>query len=248
MGELNRYAKMSVDRIDCVNNKCNRTILEITADLNNGYCAVCDRELSHQKMEQQQRDLYMIYSKDPPKTKSDIQRILNQHETEGNWFKAMLNSLLPKLVNYSFPTKKGFDKAIQTIVDGDMVDVSGDFLYLCEPLLFKYENLYRGLKKIPRPYRELIASYQYWGVVSSDGLSSYLSTFDTKFDDEVSKGLLLLDLRLTESTLQRARECYSEAEYEFNDLNTDELESEILKDAEEYESILALHLIKTVSA
>ncbi|MGJ8655384.1 MAG: DMP19 family protein [Akkermansiaceae bacterium] len=225
--------------------------MPMTASVHDGLCAPCARDKAHRELEDQKKLLYQTYCKNPPKIKSDIDDILSKHDTEGNWFEMMLLSLLPPLINYSFVTKKGFDKAVQTIIASntdDQEEIAGDFLYLCEPLLFKHDDLFKGLKKIPRPYRELIASYQYWGVISSDGLSSYVSQFTTKFDKEVSRGLLELGLNKTESTVHRARESWSEEEYSFGELDPDDLESEIFDEAGGFESLLASYLQKSVSA
>ena len=47
----------------------------------------------------------------------------------------------------------------------------------------------RNLKRIPRPYREMMAVYQAWGMVSSDGFESYVENTNSSFDLEVDRGL-----------------------------------------------------------
>ena len=53
------------------------------------------------------------------------------------------------------------------------------------------DDLYEGLIKLPRPYRELAAAHQAWGIVASDGFENYLEDTDARFDTEVEAGLKL---------------------------------------------------------
>ncbi len=66
------------------------------------------------------------------------------------------------------------------------------FLKFYEPIVFEEDELIDGIKKLPRPFRELAAADQAWGMISSDGFNNYVEQNDEAFDEEVRLGLVLL--------------------------------------------------------
>ncbi len=238
---------MTAERINCINPNCERMILHQTAERCEGRCAICERDWEQAKFRKEQDTIKRIYFESPPKNKEDIKHILNKHETEGNWFEMFLLGLLPKLINYNDFTEADFQIAVKTIAkrnQTNLEELSEDFLYLCEPLIFNFDSLYKGLKLIPRPYRELNAAYQFWGIMSGDGISSYIEQVSKKFDKETIKGFELMGLHDSALVVKASRKSWNKKEYDFEEGVEDALEDRVYTEAEDFEKQLAKFLIK----
>ena len=110
-----------------------------------------------------------------------------------------MSSKRTQMFNYGKFTTDQFIAALKKVVedqDGDSEKISYEFLGFCEPILFENGvTLLDGLNRIPRPYRELMALYQAWGMVGSDGFECYIYNTNSKFDLEVDRGLKLVGQR-----------------------------------------------------
>ena len=178
---------MSADRIPCP--KCGSLILEVTAKYNDGLCAPCHTTRTAALYRRQQEE-------------------------------ARRNAPPPP-INYSFFTRKQFVQALANAClpyREDPGKVSGEFLAFCDPVLQRPSILfllnillhrwwlYRNLTRLPRPYRELMAVYQAWGMVSSDGFESYIQSTIPRFDAEVDRGLALLGCETGSGVVSEARQ------------------------------------------
>lgn len=77
-------------------------------------------------------------------------------------------------------------------IESDDAEAVGDAFHgLYEGPVLGGGNLYEGLMILPRPYRELAAAHQAWGIIVSDGFANYVQATDARFDPEVESGLKL---------------------------------------------------------
>ena len=196
-------------------------------------------------MVERRQKLLDYYRKNPPHTKADIDAILAKHELDKEWLDMALCALLPDLINYNRFTKSDFEGAIRTIIEregDDSAAVAGEFLFFCEPFFERHTDYYKGLKKIPKPYKEILAAYHFWGVISSDGLISYCDNYSKNFDAIASEGLLLLNFPKSASFLETARNSWSPKDYHFGNLDIDDIEDQILDECDEFERALVIKL------
>ena len=195
---------MSNDRIPCPN--CGALILEVTAKHNEGLCSPCKRIRDSALLKRREQEARRHAPKPP--------------------------------INYSGFTKKEFIRALVEIClphRASPAKVSRVFLGFCDPILhqssrfplfaifFHRRELYANLKRIPRPYRELIALYQARGMVTSDGFESYVDNTTSRFDREVDRGLALLGQQHVIGVLSKARKACKLNEGELPKAIDDEL-------------------------
>ena len=103
----------------------------------------------------------------------------------------------------------GFASKVKRAVkrsDGDADEAAGEFHGLYEGIVLGNDDMFIGLSKLPRPYRELAAAHQAWGIISSDGFENYVEETDSRFDKEVESGLKLLGLSECLKPLLEARQ------------------------------------------
>jgi hypothetical protein len=241
VGGLRRYTKkMSADRIPCL--QCDSMILEATAKRNGGLCAPCKRRRDCEAREAQRDE----YRKNPPKTQQEINQILP--DTIANLgLKIFLGGLLPRKFDPAMFTKKRFVQALEDLVseyDPDGAKISREFLRLCDPIIHQSDSLTRGLKRLPRPYREAMAVYQLWGMMMGDGISSYLESTDRKVDSEVDRGLRLLGRTKSLGKVEQVRSSFDPIEGVPEELE-ESIERIFYDDLDEFEAnILGEFLIK----
>ena len=89
--------------------------------------------------------------------------------------------------------------------DGDADEAADEFHGLYEGIVLGNDDMFKGLSKLPRPFRELAAAHQAWGMISSDGFENYVEETDDRFDQEVEAGLKLLGLSECMPPLLEAR-------------------------------------------
>ena len=82
-------------------------------------------------------------------------------------------------------------QALAKIAD-DPEAAADDFHDMYEGPVLGADDIYSGLQRLPRPYRELAAAHQCWGIVASDGFENYVEATDSRFDAEVEACLRLL--------------------------------------------------------
>lgn len=102
-----------------------------------------------------------------------------------------------------------FTNAVERVVKGsggDAEEAAGEFHGLYEGIVLDEDDMFAGLSKLPRPYRELAAAHQAWGIISSDGFENYVEETDSRFDKEVEAGLKLLGLSECMKPLLEARQ------------------------------------------
>lgn len=132
--------------------------------------------------------------------------------------------LPPPPIDYAGFTAAEFVEALTRLLrerSGDPAGACEVFLGFCDPILQKQpasffrallqshrSALYRQLKRIPRPYRELMAVYQAWGMVSSDGFKSYVQMTSPEFDKEVDRGVALLGRPEVSGVMAEARSAF----------------------------------------
>lgn len=234
---------MSADRIPCP--QCGALILDATAKRNGGLCAPCKRDLDYEALQAERN----AYRKNPPKTQEEIDRIAPD-TIEHLGLRIFLQGLLPRKLDPSVFTKKHFVQALEAIVsehEPDGEKISEAFLGLCDPIIHHTDSLIRGLKKLPRPYREAMAVYQLWGMLTSDGISAYLEHTDRKVDVEVDRGLRLLGRSKSLGTVERARKAFDPIEGIPDDLEKT-LEEVLYDDLDEFEAnILGAFLINKLT-
>lgn len=217
---------MSETRIPCPN--CGASILEVTAKFNDGMCAPCGLEKQ---------------VADRERAKAEARR-----------------NAPPPLIDYSRFSRKDFVEALTLILRQKTDDPSGacsEFLGFCDPILQSEprtflgslldirRGLYPKLKRIPRPFRELMAVYQAWGMVSSDGLESYLEQTTSAFDDEVDSGLALLGHPEVAGLMTEARSVYRSNAGEIPKENYDDLWSRFIESLPDFETrILGPELLR----
>lgn len=226
-------------------------VLQDVAEKCYGRCALCERSYFQAEFEEERSILKERYRSSPPKNKKEIEVILSENETEGDWFEMYLLSLLPKLIDYTKFKSSDFDEAVKTLAErnrDDLVELSGDFLYLCEPLLFRYDKLHKGLKKIPRPYRELVAAFQFWGIMCGDGISCYIDQTTKSFDLEVMKGFNTLGLNESAKAVKESRRLWNRWIYGYEDGIEDVLENIVYEEADGFDVILGNYLLRLTNA
>lgn len=181
---------MSEDRTPCPN--CGAMILEVTARYNDGLCARCkitrDAAMRERRMQEAQRNA-------PPAP-----------------------------INYRFFSQEEFVQGLAKTClphEHDPKKVCAEFLEFCDPILqrashslivtilFGRRRLYMNLKKLPRPFRELMATYQAWGMMSSNGIEEYVGNTIAKFDQDVDRGLDILDQGHAKGVVAHARHILS---------------------------------------
>lgn len=114
-----------------------------------------------------------------------------------------------------------FAKGLARLTDplgGDSKAASLKFLEYCEPILNQLtlsaifgggkSSMHKKIKGIPRPFRELIAAYQAWGMIMSDGFESYACVTCEKFDEEVDLGLIEMSCNQAAGLLSGARKSF----------------------------------------
>ncbi len=235
--------KMSADRISCP--QCGAMILEVTAKHNDGLCAPCKRNRDYETLKAERNE----YRKNPPKTQNEIDQIAPD-SIENLGLRIFLQGLLPRRLEPSEFTKRRFVQALKGIVSEHKPDgakICEEFLGLCDPIIHQTDSLIRGLKRLPRPYREAMAVYQLWGMMTSNGLSSYLENADRNVDSEVDRGLRLFGRTKSLGTVERARKAFDPMEGVPNDLE-EKLEELLYNDLEEFEAnILGSFLINKLT-
>jgi hypothetical protein len=209
---------MSSDRIPCA--QCAAMILPNTAQRNNGLCEPCETRRCSVARNVERAE----WRRNPPKCQEEIDRIAPD-TIENFGLRMFLSGLLPKRLNPENFTKKNFLEALQEMVEVNKSDgrkMSEEFLALCDPIIFNEDSLIKGIKKLPRPYREAMAVYQLWGMMCSDGITSYLENTDRKYDSEVDLGFRLFGKSHLSKFIERARNAHDPMEG-----IPDELEKEI---------------------
>lgn len=184
-------------------------ILEATAKRNEGLCAPCKRHLDCGRREIE-RDQYR---KNPPKTREEIDRIVPD-TIENLGLRIFLEGLLPRRLEPSNFTKKRFVQALKEIVvehAPNKVEICTEFLGLFDSVN-QSQSLIGALKRLPRPYREAMALFQLWGMLASDGISSYLENSDRRVDSEVNRGLSLFGRSDLLGAVDRARKAFDPLE------------------------------------
>jgi len=181
---------MSADRTPCPN--CGAMILEATARYNGGLCARCK-----------------------------IVRNAAMHERQ---LQEARSNASPPPINYRFFSREEFVQGLAKTClpyDNDPKKLCGEFLAFCDPILqrashslirtilFGRRRLYSNLKKLPRPFRELMAVYQAWGMLTSDGIEEYVGNTNSKFDQEVDRGLDILCQTKAKGVTRHARHIFS---------------------------------------
>jgi len=219
-------------------------ILEATAKYNGGLCAPCKRDSDYEAMQAERAE----FRKAPPKSLEEIDRLAPPDDISKLGLRIFLEGLLgPKLSPSEF-TKKRFVEAMAKIVvehKQDGAKVSAEFLGLCDPVLHQTESLMLGLNRLPRPYREAMAVYQLWGMMTSDGVESYLQNADKRVDAEVDRGLKLFGRLNSVGIVGRARKEFDPLEGLPDDLGV-ECEDALYRDLDEFESkILGRFLIES---
>lgn len=235
---------MSDERIPCP--QCGAMILEVTAKHNGGLCAPCKRNCDYEALQAERNE----YRKNPPKTQEEIDRIAPD-TIENMGLRIFLQGLLPRRLEPSEFTKKRFVQALEDIVSEHEPNggkISEEFLGLCDPIIHQTDSLIRGLKRLPRPYREAMAAYQLWGMMTSDGISSYLGNTDQKVDVEVDRGLRLLGRTKSLGIVERARKAFDPMKEGIPDDLEETLEDVLYDDLDEFESnVLGTFLIETLT-
>lgn len=190
------------------------------------------------------------FIKNPPKSLEEIERLAPNDDISKIDLRIFLKGLLMTKLQSSEFSKKRFIEAMRKTVNEhkqDAAKVSADFLEICDPVLNQTESLRKGLNRLPRPYREVMAVYQLWGMMTSDGIESYLENTDQKVDAEVDLGLKLLGRITSVGVVGRARKSYDP----FDGLPADlekECEDVFYRDLDEFESnILGKFLIETLT-
>lgn len=175
---------MHDERLPC--KLCGCAILQATSLRNNGLCEPCaiKRRVAERKNIKQSASLEMDYNLLPIKGISE-------------------NGFIKNLFLFSEPTLM------------NPLSVARRFLEYCEPILQQSdfsglfnttESLaYRLIQEIPRPFRELMALYQAWGIIQSDDYVTYASYACEKFDSEVDNGLIVIENSQCVGVLTEAR-------------------------------------------
>lgn len=233
---------MSADRIPCP--QCGSMILPVTAKFNAGLCAPCNRTRERDAIEAEREK----YRRNPPKTEEEVDKIAPPGSSIG--FRIFLMGLLPLKLEPSKFTKKNFLTALGEIVSDHQPSgekVSIEFLGLCDPVLHDGGSLTTGLKRLPRPYREAMAVYQLWGMMTSNGLESYLESTDRAVDAEVDRGLKLFERSDSLGLAANARKKFDPCEGLPDGLE-DELEDVLYRDLDSFEEkVLGPFLIQTLT-
>jgi hypothetical protein len=225
---------MSSDRLPC--SQCGAMILELTSERNGGLCAPCKLARDQVLREAQRNEL----RKNPPKTLEEMDFLAPPNDISKMGLRIFLEELWRSRSGSANFSKKSFPEMLKKLVDEHAPDgkkVSIEFLQRCEPVLQEASSLINGLKKIPRPYREAMAVYQLWGMITSDGLESYLENTNRKFDCEVELGLKLFNRSDSRGALERARKAFDPLEGLPEGLES-QLEDLIYRDLHEFESTL----------
>ena len=171
---------MSDDRIPCP--WCGSMILEITARCNDGLCARCKSVALKKRFLQDAQT-------NPPPLHLDYKRFSRKEFIEALAKTCLLHATSPETA-------------------------CREFLGFCEPILqrtsiftvfFPWRMLPNNLKKLPSPFRELMAVYQAWGMMSMNGFDEYAGSTISKFDDEVDRGLEILGQTKAKGILSQAR-------------------------------------------
>jgi len=172
--------------------QCDHMILEATAEANKGLCGRCKMAHDITQFESVKED----YRKNPPKTQAEVDAIapLVGGDVSLRFFLISLLPIPAKLDPQNF-SKMKFREVIRKAVQDVKPDgrkVCEEFLGLCDNVLFTSPKLSKGLSKLPRPYKKLMAVYQLWDMMQSDGIQSYYMNADQPVDQEVLKGLVYL--------------------------------------------------------
>lgn len=182
-------------------------ILEATAERNRGLCAPCDTRRGIDELEAQKQ----AFRKNPPKSQAEIDQIAP--DTMENFsLRMFLQGLLPPRIDPDRFTEKDFTQAMKDIVSecgSDKQKLCGEFLGLCD-FIFDPPQLSTGLAKMPRPFREAIAVYQFWGMTTSNGMEAFFDNTqsDQVIDHEVERGLKLLGCGDFIPSFQAARKLF----------------------------------------
>lgn len=118
-------------------------------------------------------------------------------------------------------TAADFAKGLARLTDplrGDAKAASLKFLEYCEPIFNQLmlsaifgggkSLMYKKIKGIPRPFRELIAAYQAWGMIMSDGFECYACDTCERFDEEVDIGLIAMSCKQAVGLMSASRKSY----------------------------------------
>lgn len=113
--------------------------------------------------------------------------------------------------------------------------------------VFEKSDLYDGISALPRPFREIVAAHQAWGMISSDGFSNIFEDTDERFDEEVKRGLKLLDAAESIPPYLEARQLVAEQE-EHSDYPLSEEDDERLFEAfydpiEHFDEMIGAYLL-----
>lgn len=215
-------------------------ILEITAEVNGGLCGPCKSSRDAENWEKTKE----YYRNHPPQSMEEVDQIVSQTESQRQ---EPLQMYLSRLVmeksiswNGNFKKREFTENLKKAVLEHqeEPETLAMKFLCLAEPALYVSASLTSGVKKLPRPYREIMAVYQLWGMMTSDGLSSYFENTNQSFDNEVDLGLKLLKKENLVRLVARARHDFKEYDEEtanieagYEDLiyeNLDEFESNFL--------------------
>ena len=193
------------ERIPCPG--CAVMILPLTAKYNHGHCPRCSSDIERREREK----IEAFYRKNPPKSQAEIDEIAPLGDLDKLLLRMFLGGLLaPKISADEFSELRLVSELRKSISkDGHSpATVADDFHSLTDDVIASGRSHFHGLKKIPRPFRELRAVLELWGTVQSDGLWNYLEGYDPKMDDEVASGLKLLGLDSCVEAIWKARERY----------------------------------------
>lgn len=186
-------------------------ILPVTAKYNHGHCPKCSVDIERREREKTEE----FYRKNPPRSRAEIEEIAPTGDLDKMWLSMFLSGLLnPKIPANEFSESRLLSELRKSISkDGNSpADVAGDFHSLTDDVIDAGRTHFHGLKRIPRPFRELRAVLELWGTLRSNGICNYLEGYDSKMDDEVACGLKLLGLDSCAHAIRIARERYVSGE------------------------------------
>ncbi len=118
-----------------------------------------------------------------------------------------------------------------------------DFFDIYEPIFFESNEMIDGLHAFDRPFKELIAAHQAWGMISSDGFDNYFQITDEQFDIEVKNGLDLLGIMNSYEALLEARDLYIKHNGDIPDNDDFRLVGEFYNPIKNFESLAGQFLI-----
>ena len=195
---------MDTKRIPCA--LCGCLILEATSIRNNGLCEPC--KIRRNAALREHGKLESIAD-----SAGRIKLLPNKKTSEVDFIKKLILYIGPSLDNHLIVARYFLEYCEPILQERNLLD-----------LLVSNESLaFELLQYIPRPFRELFALYQAWGIIYSDDFSVYASFACKRFDNEVDLGLLKVGHNECAGVLAQARSEF----YKKNQVLTPELDSMI---------------------